>query len=94
MSVTSTGNTGFESTRPAFSENQKKAELKNQHLGPHSLYGGMNIAKNKRTSNIAMSAGFAPNGSRLPSKKNTTAEPEFTITHNDDVNERPWGFPR
>lgn len=74
--------------------NQKRVTSTKQPVGPSpSLHGAMSITKSKRTSNIAMSAGFGPSGARLTdSRKN--AEPEFTITHMDDVNEKPWGFPR
>merc|ERR1719405_77521 len=56
----------------------------------------MSMAKNqRRTSNISMFAGQgAPYHSSAVSNVSKKGESEFTITHNDDKVEMPWGFPR
>lgn len=54
------------------------------------------MAKNqRRTSNISMFAGQgAPYVSSAVNQRKQVDESEFTITHNDDKVEMPWGFPR
>lgn len=58
------------------------------------LQGAVNMTKNSRTSNISMFSGAGAPHTRSIGQNKKKEEADFTITHNTDKVEYPWGFPR